>query len=88
MGRPLITAMANCTILADNNTWNNTHISRVCQAMASFKEKAYEIMRELDVNHVLVIFGGLTGYLSDGEYNLAMISTCVCVCVYIFVPSC
>ncbi|XP_012274397.1 dolichyl-diphosphooligosaccharide--protein glycosyltransferase subunit STT3A [Orussus abietinus] len=60
-----ITAMANRTILVDNNTWNNTHISRVGQAMASSEEKAYKIMRELDVNYVLVIFGGLTGYSSD-----------------------
>ena len=37
------------------------------QAMASTEEKAYEIMRELDVSYVLVIFGGLTGYSSDGE---------------------
>lgn len=60
-----ITAMANRTILVDNNTWNNTHISRVGQAMASSEDKAYEIMKELDVNYVLVIFGGLTGYSSD-----------------------
>lgn len=60
-----ITAMANRTIIVDNNTWNNTHISRVGQAMASPEDKAYEIMRELDVNYVLVIFGGLTGYSSD-----------------------
>ncbi|XP_067666152.1 dolichyl-diphosphooligosaccharide--protein glycosyltransferase subunit STT3A [Haliotis asinina] len=60
-----ITAMANRTILVDNNTWNNTHISRVGQAMSSTEEKAYEIMQELDVNYVLVIFGGLTGYSSD-----------------------
>lgn len=60
-----ITAMANRTILVDNNTWNNTHISRVGQAMSSSEEKAYEIMRELDVDYVLVIFGGLTGYSSD-----------------------
>lgn len=60
-----ITAMANRTILVDNNTWNNTHISRVGQAMSSPEEKAYEIMRELDVSYVLVIFGGLTGYSSD-----------------------
>nr|CAB3266666.1 dolichyl-diphosphooligosaccharide--protein glycosyltransferase subunit STT3A [Phallusia mammillata] len=60
-----ITAMANRTILVDNNTWNNTHISRVGQAMASTEDKAYEIMRELDVDYVLVIFGGLTGYSSD-----------------------
>lgn len=34
--------------------------------MSSPEDKAYEIMRELDVNYVLVIFGGLTGYASDG----------------------
>jgi len=60
-----ITAMANRTILVDNNTWNNTHISRVGQAMSSTEDKAYEIMRELDVDYVLVIFGGLIGYSSD-----------------------
>lgn len=66
-----ITAMANRTILVDNNTWNNTHISRVGQAMASSEEKAYEIMQELDVDYVLVIFGGLTGYSSDGIFIFA-----------------
>ena len=30
-----ITAMANRTILVDNNTWNNTHISRVGQVRAN-----------------------------------------------------
>ncbi|XP_014245948.1 dolichyl-diphosphooligosaccharide--protein glycosyltransferase subunit STT3A [Cimex lectularius] len=60
-----ITAMANRTILVDNNTWNNTHISRVGQAMASTEEQAYVIMRELDVDYVLVIFGGVVGYSSD-----------------------
>ncbi|CAG4920668.1 dolichyl-diphosphooligosaccharide--protein glycosyltransferase subunit STT3A [Colias croceus] len=60
-----ITAMANRTVIVDNNTWNNTHISRVGQAMASTEEKAYEIMQELDVDYVLVIFGGLVGYSSD-----------------------
>lgn len=30
-----ITAMANRTILVDNNTWNNTHISRVGQVSPS-----------------------------------------------------
>ena len=43
------------------------------QAMSSPEDKAYEIMRELDVSYVLVIFGGLTGYASDGE------STCEAV---------
>ena len=62
-----LAAMANRTILVDNNTWNNTHISRVGQAMASSEEHAYEIMKELDVDYVLVIFGGLIGYSSDGN---------------------
>lgn len=35
--------------------------------MASNEEAAYEIMRELDVNYVLVIFGGVVGYSSDGK---------------------
>ena len=34
---------------------------------ASDEEHAYEIMKELDVDYVLVIFGGLIGYSSDGE---------------------
>jgi len=36
--------------------------------MASTEEKAYEIMRELDVDYVLVIFGGMVGYSSDGKF--------------------
>jgi dolichyl-diphosphooligosaccharide--protein glycosyltransferase len=43
--------------------------------MASTEEKAYEIMRELDVSYVLVIFGGLTGYSSDGNV-LDSVSSC------------
>ena len=41
--------------------------------MSSPEDKAYEIMRELDVSYVLVIFGGLTGYASDGELQLSLI---------------
>ena len=75
-----ITAMANRTILVDNNTWNNTHISRVGQAMSSPEEKAYEIMRELDVSYVLVIFGGMTGYASDGKHLLCHCHPSLCHC--------
>ena len=52
--------MGNRTILVDNNTWNNTHISRVGQAMSSTEEHAYGIMKQLDVDYVLVVFGGIT----------------------------
>ena len=45
-----ITAMANRTILVDNNTWNNTHISRVGQVkyISSRREKLM-IEREIFV---------------------------------------
>lgn len=60
-----ITAMANRTVIVDNNTWNNTHIATVGRAMSSYEDEAYEIMKELDVDYVLVVFGGVTGYSSD-----------------------
>ncbi|KAJ6373705.1 hypothetical protein OIU78_029397 [Salix suchowensis] len=60
-----ITAMGNRTVIVDNNTWNNTHIATVGRAMSSYEDEAYEIMRSLDVNYVLVVFGGVTGYSSD-----------------------
>ncbi|CAL9046401.1 dolichyl-diphosphooligosaccharide--protein glycosyltransferase subunit STT3B [Musa acuminata AAA Group] len=60
-----ITAMGNRTVIVDNNTWNNTHIATVGRAMSSYEHEAYEIMQSLDVDYVLVVFGGLTGYSSD-----------------------
>ncbi|GAM28549.1 hypothetical protein SAMD00019534_117250 [Acytostelium subglobosum LB1] len=60
-----LSAMANRTVLVDNNTWNNSHIAQVGKAFASPEEDAYKIMKDLDVDYVLVIFGGLTGYSSD-----------------------
>lgn len=60
-----ITAMGNRTVIVDNNTWNNTHIATVGRAMSSYEDEAYEIMKELDVGYVLVVFGGVTGYSSD-----------------------
>ena len=38
---------------------------QVGMAMSSTEERAYEIMRMLDVNYVLVIFGGMIGYSGD-----------------------
>ncbi|CCD24678.1 dolichyl-diphosphooligosaccharide--protein glycosyltransferase subunit STT3 NDAI_0D03640 [Naumovozyma dairenensis CBS 421] len=60
-----IGGMADRTTLVDNNTWNNTHIAIVGKAMASPEEKAYEILKEHDVDYVLVIFGGLIGFGGD-----------------------
>ncbi|XVE70479.1 hypothetical protein DITRI_Ditri10aG0075600 [Diplodiscus trichospermus] len=59
------TAMANRTVIVDNNTWNNTHIATVGTAMSSPEKAAWEIYYSLDVKYVLVVFGGLVGYPSD-----------------------
>uniref|UniRef100_A0AAY4BN07 Dolichyl-diphosphooligosaccharide--protein glycosyltransferase subunit STT3B n=1 Tax=Denticeps clupeoides TaxID=299321 RepID=A0AAY4BN07_9TELE len=60
-----IAGMANRTTLVDNNTWNNSHIALVGKAMSSNESTAYEIMRSLDVDYVLIIFGGVIGYSGD-----------------------
>ncbi|KAI5059406.1 hypothetical protein GOP47_0025725 [Adiantum capillus-veneris] len=59
------TAMANRTVIVDNNTWNNTHIATVGTAMSSPEKQAWEIFQSLDVKYVFVVFGGLVGYPSD-----------------------
>uniref|UniRef100_A0A672LTC5 dolichyl-diphosphooligosaccharide--protein glycotransferase n=1 Tax=Sinocyclocheilus grahami TaxID=75366 RepID=A0A672LTC5_SINGR len=56
-----IAGMANRTTLVDNNTWNNT----LGFAMSSNESAAYEIMKSLDVDYVLIIFGGVIGYSGD-----------------------
>lgn len=60
-----IGGMADRPTLVDNNTWNNTHIATVGKAMASSEEVAYPIMRQHEVDYVLVVFGGLLGYSGD-----------------------
>jgi dolichyl-diphosphooligosaccharide--protein glycosyltransferase len=49
----------------DNNTRNNTHIATVGLVMSSTEERAYPIIQSLDVDYLLVIFGGKVGYSSD-----------------------
>ena len=60
-----IAGMGNRTTLVDNNTWNNSHIALVGKAMSSNESEAYKIMTALDVDYVLVIFGGVIGYSGD-----------------------
>jgi dolichyl-diphosphooligosaccharide---protein glycosyltransferase len=60
-----ISGMGNRTVIVDNNTWNNSHIATVGKAMNSPEKVAYKIARKLDVDYVLVIFGGTAGYSSD-----------------------
>jgi len=60
-----IGGMADRPTLVDNNTWNNTHIATVGKAMSSREEVSYPIMKQHEVDYVLVVFGGLIGYSGD-----------------------
>lgn len=60
-----IGGMADRTTLVDNNTWNNTHIATVGKAMATNEETAYPILRQHDVDYILIVFGGMIGYSGD-----------------------
>ena len=53
---------------------------------ASDEEHAYEIMKELDVDYVLVIFGGLIGYSSDGEivFSFCLVKTKIYIIIFFF----
>jgi dolichyl-diphosphooligosaccharide--protein glycosyltransferase len=60
-----IAGFANRTTLVDNNTWNYTHIATVGKAFASSEAEAYALLQTLDVDYVLVVFGGAIGFGGD-----------------------
>jgi len=60
-----LSAIANRTVVVDNNAWNSTHIATVGKAFTGNETVAYDIMKRLDVDYVMVVFGGLSGYGSD-----------------------
>lgn len=60
-----IGGMADRTTFVDNNTWNNTHIATVGKAMSVGERQSEVIMRQLGVDYVLVMFGGLIGFSGD-----------------------
>lgn len=52
-------------LMSLGNTWNNTHIATIGKAMNSPEDVSYKIVRKLDVDYVLIFFGGVIGYSSD-----------------------
>lgn len=63
------TAMANRTVIVDNNTWNNTHIATVGRAMSSPEKKASKYQ------HFTIEF-----MLYLGLEDLSIFGCEVCVC--------
>ena len=62
--------MEQFTHCTGNNHFSITNsiyhgICKVGKAMSSNESAAYDIMTELDVDYVLVIFGGVIGYSGD-----------------------
>lgn len=58
-------ALANRTVLVDNNTRNHTQIALVGQAFASDEAVAHRFALRYDVDFVVVRFGGLVGHAVD-----------------------
>lgn len=57
-----ISSMANRTVYIDNNTWNNTHIATIGLAFGLPEERAYPILQSLNVDYILVHFGGYNNH--------------------------
>lgn len=60
-----LAAVGNVTTIVDNNTWNNTHLATAGRVFASSEEDALPMLQSLDVDYVMVVFGGVTGYSGD-----------------------
>lgn len=60
-----IAGFSNRTTIVDNNTWNFTHIAYVGNVLASDEDEAYNILENLNVDYVMVLFGGKTGFSGD-----------------------
>ena len=60
-----INGMTDRTTVVDNNTWKNEHIALVGRILASDEATAYKLCKELGVDYVLVLFGGIAGFSGD-----------------------
>ncbi|TMW57966.1 hypothetical protein Poli38472_013440 [Pythium oligandrum] len=60
-----LSSLANRTVIVDNNTWNNTHIATVGRVLGSSEVAAFPILKSLDVDYVLILFGGYAGMHGD-----------------------
>ncbi|GLD98287.1 hypothetical protein PINS_up006984 [Pythium insidiosum] len=62
-----LSALSNRTVLVDNNTWNNTHIATVGRVLVSDEDAAWPILQSLEVDYVLVLFGGRVEHSNLGD---------------------
>ncbi|KAK2962155.1 putative Dolichyl-diphosphooligosaccharide--protein glycosyltransferase subunit STT3A [Blattamonas nauphoetae] len=60
-----LTAVANRTVIVDNNTWNNSHIAMVGRTFAQNESAAFASCQVLGVDYILLLYGGHTAYGND-----------------------
>ncbi|KJP86113.1 hypothetical protein AK88_04236 [Plasmodium fragile] len=60
-----LSVMGDRVTYVDNNTWNTEHIATVGLILSVNEKQAYEYVRKLDVNYVLVSYGGYSKNSSD-----------------------
>ena len=60
-----IRTMADRAVMVDNSAANATQIAAVARAFVLPEASAAEYLRAVGVDHVLVHFGGMSGYASD-----------------------
>lgn len=53
-----VSAMSRRTTLVDNNTWHNRHMATVGLALSLPEAEAHAVLRYLDVDYMVVVFGG------------------------------
>ena len=49
----------------DNSAWNETQLSLVGEIFSNNEENAYPLLRMLNVDYVLVTFGGMVSWSGD-----------------------
>ncbi|CRG96214.1 oligosaccharyl transferase STT3 subunit, putative [Plasmodium gallinaceum] len=60
-----LSVMSDRITYIDNNTWNNTHIATIGLILSTNEKNAYEYLKKLDADYLLVSYGGYSKNSSD-----------------------
>lgn len=68
-----LSVMSDRITYVDNNTWNPSHISTIGQFLSSNEERIKSLIEELNVDYVLISYGGYSKNSSDDLNKYAWI---------------
>ncbi|CRH00034.1 oligosaccharyl transferase STT3 subunit, putative [Plasmodium relictum] len=60
-----LSVMSDRITYVDNNTWNNNHIATIGLILSTNEKNAYEYLKKLDADYLLVSYGGYSKNSSD-----------------------